>query len=462
MAAVAKLKSILGLDPTQYKAGIKQAESQTTAFQNKLAAVGKGLAAAFSVGMIINFGKSVIQLGSKITDMAAQTGLSTDQFQALSAAALDAGVESEGLRQVFSKINVTMGQAKSGMKTYVDLFDRVGISQERLSRLDTAGVLEEIAKTFSTAEQGSSEFGAALELIGTRSGAKFTEVLNQISEIGLQGVIDKYKELGMVMSEDVAQSLDRAADAMERFKVRSKVAGAEIVDVLTGSFEAFQLMRETAQERRLEGKGRMSFNEAIGEVLRRREEEAEDRKQGGPEAEPFEMKQKDIDKAKMVNERLRSNQLTGLKKLAAARLAAEEKLRKEVEAALKAGNSDLIEVLHERGQIIQRAYDADVEKFKEKEQKKRDAIRRQYGDKIADLLAGAEETEVSAFAPSVNRGSLAATGGFVGATRGGIDIADRQLKLTIEANTMRKELKKLADERNRKLDELIENTEPAE
>jgi len=236
MAAVAQLKAMLKMDNRQYKAGVRDSTNATKSFQSTLATVGGSIAAAFSVGAIINFGRRLTKLGSDMSDLALQAGLTTDQYQALEFASLRAGVQTEQIRTIMSKLNVVMGQAKRGMKTYVDMFKAVGLSVEDLKRLSVPEVLEQIAVAMSKAERGTETFGAGLELIGTRSGAKFIQVLNEISEKGLAGLEKEARSTFGYLDEDAIQTLDQLEDSI--LKLQRAFAGlaagplAKVADLL--------------------------------------------------------------------------------------------------------------------------------------------------------------------------------------------------------------------------------------
>ena len=165
----------------KFSTSVKTAAGKMKAAFRGINSMVGGLFAGVSIAALVSLTKETIAFGSAITDLAKQSGLSTDQFQALEIAALNAGVSQEKIRTAMAKLNVVMGQAKSGMKTYVDLFDKVGISQEQLNALEPAEVFELLAKTMSEAQRGSVEFGAALEILGTRSGAQLIEVMEEIN-----------------------------------------------------------------------------------------------------------------------------------------------------------------------------------------------------------------------------------------------------------------------------------------
>ena len=221
---MAEVKATTKLDSTGFKRGTTQMKGSIQKLSSSLGSLKGVIAGAFSVGAIVNLTKQAIQFGSTISDLADQAGLSTDQFQALELAALDAGVSQDKIRTAMSKLSVVMGQAKSGMKTYVDLFEKVGISQEALVDMNPSQVFEKLAKTMSESERGTVEFGAALEILGTRSGAQLVEVMRKVNEEGLDGMIERGKKAGQIMGKDLVNDLDEAADAMARFQRATKVA----------------------------------------------------------------------------------------------------------------------------------------------------------------------------------------------------------------------------------------------
>jgi len=187
-------------------------------FKTQMAGIGSAMVAAFSVGAITSMIKKSIDLGSSLTDMAAQAGITTDQFQALEFASIKAGVDSSKFVQVLSKLAVVMGQAKSGMKTYVDLFDKVGISQNSMADSTPIDVLQRLAPIIASAKRGTQEYGAALELIGTKSGAKFTEVLREMADRGFPAMEDAARSATGFLDNETAVALDNLADKFELLK----------------------------------------------------------------------------------------------------------------------------------------------------------------------------------------------------------------------------------------------------
>jgi len=232
---VAKTK----LDNTGFKAGIGGMKGEVKGFQSQLGALKGVIAGAFAIGGLVRLTRSAIAAGSTLTDLALQTGLTTDEFQALELTAINAGTPMEKIRGVLTKVSVVLGQAKSGMKTYVDLFNKAGISTERLATLDTPGALKAIADEMQGATEGSVKFGAILEILGTRSGIQLREVLTELSNTTLPGLIDRFKETGDIIDNNLLQLMDASEDSMQRFARRMKFAIGGAVTKTAAGFVVF-------------------------------------------------------------------------------------------------------------------------------------------------------------------------------------------------------------------------------
>lgn len=203
-------------------------------------ALKQGLVALGGAAILRSFGKLVfssIQLGSKITDMAAQMRITTTEFQALEFAALKAGVPPQKLLAIITKLAQTMGDAERGMKTYSDLFDTLGID---IKGKGTLKVFEEVAIAISNAASGTKEFSAALGVLGTRAGAQFLEVFQRFNEVGLEGIIKDAKEAGIVISEEIAGRADAAADS---WVILGRKIGKVVNDLAFGTVDVVKFWK---------------------------------------------------------------------------------------------------------------------------------------------------------------------------------------------------------------------------
>ena len=192
--------------------------SSTKSFQQQLGGVRSAISGAFAAVGIGTLIAKTIQLGSTLSDAAYQTGLSVELYQAFDAAARKAGGTGEQVRVMFNKLKLAQGDALSGGTQYARYFQQLGITMAELEKLSPEAVLERMAIAITNADNESQMFAATFKILGTRAGPALLEVLNEIANVGLQGIIDKGKETGEIMGEDVIMNLDRLADKWEVYK----------------------------------------------------------------------------------------------------------------------------------------------------------------------------------------------------------------------------------------------------
>ena len=434
MAANAILKASLRMDSRQYKAGMKGAEASTKRFQSGIASMGRTLGAAFSVTAVIGLTAKLVTLGSTITDLAIQAGISTDTFQGLETAALKAGIAPELITKSFIKLNVVMGQAKSGMKTYLDLFDKVGISAKELHNMGPEQVFERIAQTMATSNRGAVEYGAALELLG-KSGGKMIEVMKRINEVGLKGVTQDARDLGTLIENETLVRLDLLADRFGIGKKQAFTYGAAIGGVV---FELHDMVKEmTLAEKAvaLLSGGLFALPAKLGTLFGEFEGTRAEKSDRDPMAGRAAQALADsiaIKKAQEANAAMARARLKGREKLAADLDFAHREIDKKIKAT---SNKDLKRELDNQKKLLTNYYHDDLAALEDSERKKREASEktaRALKKRSAEREQGLRESSEERVASLVGRGTtvseLARVGGFVGPQRGGLASADRQLQ----------------------------------
>jgi len=249
---MAEIKAKSSLDSQPFNKSLDKMGDKVGGFSKQLSKLKGTIGTAFVIGGLVKMTNNIIDLGSKLSDLATASGLTTDEFQAIEFALTKAGAKSEVAQKVFSKINVVLGQAKSGMTTYVDLFEKIGVAQKEIIDLNPKDVFERLATAVTSAEAGSISFGAALEILGAKSGAQMIEVLAEINDVGLAGLIKNAKKAGQVIEADLIQQLDLTADAILLAKRSFEVFFASMLGLVTKAAE---------------GWGRVSF--IVGEFFKR-------------------------------------------------------------------------------------------------------------------------------------------------------------------------------------------------
>lgn len=432
MAALAELKAILGLDSKGYKAGMKDAQGVTASFQRTLANVGRTIAAAFSVSAIVRATRAVIDYGSKMSDSAYQTGVGVEAYQALAATARKAGAEVDELRNALIRARISQGEALRGESEYVEAFADLGITLEQLSQMNADQVFEALSRALVKSNNSAASFAAAFRLLGTRAGPRLLEVMRDVADDGLQGIIDKQKELGQVIDAEGIAKLDEYADKIAAFKTAAMKNWAAVVNaVLPDPVTAEQEQRakdmalsayltpgdKTTIERPIGGEvGSIdvmprNFDEYYG--LRRDEFLQQAKEQLAIEKEIADMEQS-IAQRKMQAEEAAAVAATAETEAAEKRLKAQRRVDAETERSLSE-----IERNHER---------------------------------IKDL----ETRDLNVRGNGVRTSSLAEIGGYVGGnSRAGLGVNDRQMKLGQEQLSVAKEIRSILDDNRRLSSEIV-------
>lgn len=197
-----------------------------------LATVGLGL----SAGAIIGFGKQVIDLGGKITDLSNQAGVGTDAFQAFANVAAESGVDAQQVANSFVQMRKNIEEAAQGSKGAVDALSALGLTAGRLQSLAPERQFEEIAKSIQSAADKNKAFNAGLEILGAKNAPRLTEVLQRLGTDGLDAVSKSVEKLRL--SPEQLRTLDDAGDKLDRMWTRLKVLTAKAFVVTVNVVES--------------------------------------------------------------------------------------------------------------------------------------------------------------------------------------------------------------------------------
>jgi len=249
---VAELKLRSTVDNSSARAGFEQLRKMGAGVEQQLGSAMKGIGAAFSVGAVIQLGREAVELGSKISDLSVQTGLSIQQFQAMSLAVRDAGAEEDRLLQVMAKLRDSQAQVIAGNKASIDSWARIGVAQGDVIRSSPAELLETVAKKFAAAGTDGAAFGAVLDIVGARNAPQLTEALQRLARDGYDGLARSAEAAGQVVSASAAMQLDAFGDMAARARRATVGAVGEIVAPLARGLSLVDAFRQGSREKFLE------------------------------------------------------------------------------------------------------------------------------------------------------------------------------------------------------------------
>lgn len=175
------------------------------------AAIGvSAVAADKAAGSLESYGKSV-------TDMAAQTGASTDFIQQFGFAISATGGKATDEASALDTLSKKMGDAAQGSKTAQAYFASLGISMSDIKNIGVDGVLDKISDAFSGTADSQTKFTTGTYLLG--SSFKDMEPLLDQGSGSLQAFGAQLTALGMPSEDAIAQ--------MQQLGVQSATLHAE-------------------------------------------------------------------------------------------------------------------------------------------------------------------------------------------------------------------------------------------
>lgn len=235
---MAELVTRSRLDSRGVEVGVKKTSKAIKPLEKQLSEIRSRVGAAFAINTLTRFGRSITDLGSKISDLAFAADLTTDEFQALSVAFINAGGTSEKLGNALSRIRAAQGRVVEGDQTMIDAFRALGVSIQDVISLDMPGLLQRIGGSLEESGNSARQFNAVVELVGTRNAPKLTEALNRLSSEGMSGLIDSAKDAGKILDEDLIASLDKWEDSLLQTERTIKVWAANSLKNIESVFGA--------------------------------------------------------------------------------------------------------------------------------------------------------------------------------------------------------------------------------
>jgi hypothetical protein len=235
--AKARITTKVDANTRPFERKMDRAAGRAKQFKSKMAAVGKSIAGAFAIGAVVQFARSIINLGSQISDMVDQTGLSAQSFQALGMAARDAGASEQTLVNVMTRLRSAQGKVIDNDKLMADSFANLGMSMDEIAQMDTEQLFTAMAKSFIDAGEGAKEWNAIAEIIGQKNMPKMLEVMRRLTNDGMPAMQAETEKLGQALEDDVLTQLDAVSDKLGHVGRKMQVFFANITLDAVGGIE---------------------------------------------------------------------------------------------------------------------------------------------------------------------------------------------------------------------------------
>lgn len=203
--------------------------TKTSANAVKTAAALTGIGTAGAVLALVGLTKSAIEYGSALTDAAKATGVGVEALQVLRMMADKAGASHASIEKALIAAQKASVDAADGLTTYSRSFERLNIDVESFIKLPQERKLETIGKAMANAKDKNRAYSDVVAILGKKNAPALMEVLQDLAENGFDAAAESAREMGQIMSEETAQSMDAMADAMATVKREMSNAWAGVV-----------------------------------------------------------------------------------------------------------------------------------------------------------------------------------------------------------------------------------------
>lgn len=214
---LANMQVRIGGDTKELESSFKKAQKQFNTFKVGMAAIAATTSAAIA-GTIALTNKAA-DYADQIDKSSIRTGLARDTIQSLAYVADQAGLGFDKVEDSLKDVTISMGNALAGTKAQVDAYKQLGIEVT-----DSNGRLRKVADVYPEVISKLSEMTNEAErnVLGTKlMGESAIEVVPKLSALGkdgLQQLIDKSKDLNLVMGNDSIATLVAYKDGMATLK----------------------------------------------------------------------------------------------------------------------------------------------------------------------------------------------------------------------------------------------------
>ncbi|OJY34649.1 MAG: hypothetical protein BGP11_08515 [Rhodobacterales bacterium 65-51] len=243
--AIGSLFVALGLDSAAFQAGIKQVQSQATAFAGRL---GKalGAAAAAAVPAMTAIGVAAANAGAEIKRAAQLANAAPEEFQGWAAGAQSVGIEQEKLADILKDVNDRVGDfIATGGGPMADFFERVaplvGVTADQFRNLSGPQALQLYVDSLQKANLNQQDFTFFMEAMASDS----TALVPLLRDGGkaMAEYAAKAAALGVVLDSNTVASFARAKQSFSEVQMaltgfRNLIA-AQVVPVLNALAQAF-------------------------------------------------------------------------------------------------------------------------------------------------------------------------------------------------------------------------------
>lgn len=260
----------ISLDTQDYEKSLGDAEKKTSSFSSSLgsgvkkaakvgaAAVGAITAASsLAAGAIYKNAKASAQYGDSVDKMSQKVGMSAEAYQEWDYVMQISGTEMASMTTGLKTLTNKFDEAKSGTKSSVEMFEKLGLSMEDIKDLSREDLFGTVISQFQQMEDSTERAALANDFFG-RSGQELIPLFNTTVE-ETQKLKKEARDYGAVMSNDAVKASATFNDRLTRMsKAMSGVKNTISSNFLPGLTQIIEGFSDVIE-------GNETANDALGE-----------------------------------------------------------------------------------------------------------------------------------------------------------------------------------------------------
>lgn len=196
-------------------------ESWGSQVNSLMGALGVGL----SVGGVVAFAKSLLEMGDNLVRVADRTGLTTVEVQKLQFIAGQSGNTIDELAAAIGKLqkNLTLGDGGA-----VKAVEQLGLNLETLKAESPYQQMADVASAIQKIDDPAQRATLAIQLFGKAGAAILPSLIANFQQLG---------DEAPTMSDKTVRALDAAGDSLNKFGLQVKVWAAEVYNLAGNVFD---------------------------------------------------------------------------------------------------------------------------------------------------------------------------------------------------------------------------------
>lgn len=256
---MSEISAKVKLDYSGFVSGLKAVDSSiTSAHRNVTGLKTAFLGITLAMGKLIALGagvKNALDLGGRMSDLAASSGASAGEMLVFQQALVNAGMSADQTGMMVARLQRAIAGVNEDGQGTTDVFSKLGINIQALQGMDLTSQIQTLSSAFSGLTDQNQRTALAMQLFG-RSGAEMLVLLRDATAFGVAA--QQVGGLADIMDSS-ANKFDTLSDALGQLGIKSQQFFAGMADAIFQGADAAESLNQIDLT---------SWGAAVGEGMR--------------------------------------------------------------------------------------------------------------------------------------------------------------------------------------------------